>query len=183
MISVVKARNCENPHNQISDLQSQSNSDGVNKLIHVNDHENQNEAPPQKLRNRCCPYDFDSSICKELDDRILCGFNRNIGRPNSKNKAIDLSEGCRLRGGRLECGYVNGPYTNPRRPPVWYNYGSVEDDEQNGGQPAEHDIDKDEKDSSPEMLDVKNKLKVTQRHDRPVTRCVEIQDRIVCRDM
>ncbi|CAD0203127.1 unnamed protein product [Chrysodeixis includens] len=73
---------------------------------------------PQSRRS-CCPYDFDSRICKVIDDRLLCGFNKNVGIPKSKNSAESLHGGCRLRGGRLECGYEQGPFTNPRRPPVW----------------------------------------------------------------
>ncbi|RVE43750.1 hypothetical protein evm_011599 [Chilo suppressalis] len=67
--------------------------------------------------NRCCPYDFDSRLCKTIGDRILCGYDRNIGRPESQDHEMQLGQGCRIRGGRLECGYIHGPFTNPRRPP------------------------------------------------------------------
>lgn len=77
------------------------------------------EQGPQINRRQCCPYDFDSRICKVIDDRLLCGFNKNLGSPKSNFKAETLYGGCRLRGGRLECGYEHGPFTNPRRPPVW----------------------------------------------------------------
>ncbi|KAJ8717294.1 hypothetical protein PYW08_005693 [Mythimna loreyi] len=70
-------------------------------------------------RNRCCPYNFDSRICKIVDDRVLCGYNTNSGKPQSQDRAVELHGGCRLRRGRLECGYQHGPFTNPRRPPAW----------------------------------------------------------------
>lgn len=92
----------------------------------------------QKPRNRCCPYDFDGKFCSVVDDRVLCGFNRNVGKPQSKDSAVYIHGGCRLRDGRLECGYEQGPFTNPRRPPGWDNpvYESQTTSIRSGGGPA-----------------------------------------------
>lgn len=142
-------------------------------------------------RRKCCPYDFDSSLCQMVNDRILCGFNRNRGRLANNQEYRELADGCRLRGGRVECGYVQAPYMNPRRPPPHYaadpapDPNGVDDDRDypveanmenvrligsrtpdpptQTGQPHEHS----------ETTPIKPK--------RMSTRCVEISDRIVCR--
>ncbi|XP_052755799.1 uncharacterized protein LOC116413052 isoform X2 [Galleria mellonella] len=139
-----------------------------------------NEKLQQKHRNRCCPYDFDSSLCNVLDDRLLCGFNRNVGRPISKDRKVDLSDGCRLRGGRLECGYVHGPFINQRRPSAFNNFVSSKE---NDDLPSER-----EKDTNVYSYQISSKeqhlqYESTTKRLRMVTRCVEIRDRIVCRDM
>lgn len=72
----------------------------------------------EKTKKRCCPYDFDGSICQTIGGRLLCGYNKNKGRSDSENDVKDLTNGCRLRGGRLECGYLNPPFINTRRPPA-----------------------------------------------------------------
>ncbi|KAJ0174084.1 hypothetical protein K1T71_010230 [Dendrolimus kikuchii] len=59
--------------------------------------------PTVRPRNRCCPYDFDSSLCKTVGDRLLCGYNMNRGHPYNSHGTLHLNDGCRLRGGRLEC--------------------------------------------------------------------------------
>ncbi|CAH0713293.1 unnamed protein product, partial [Brenthis ino] len=66
---------------------------------------------------RCCPYNFDSKFCRAVGDRILCGYNRNVGT-DGNDDGVDLHNGCRLKHGRLECGYHQPPYTNSRRPLV-----------------------------------------------------------------
>nr|XP_053614660.1 uncharacterized protein LOC128677672 [Plodia interpunctella] len=135
-------------------------------------------APPPAHRKRCCPYDFDSRICKVVNDRYLCGFNKNVGRPESNDRAVELSDGCRLRNGRLECGYVEGPFNNPRRPPVFYNYDYITDG--NVHKINENDDDYLNNDNDIQRLKVKedgNKV-----INRPKQRCVEINDRIICRD-
>lgn len=50
-------------------------------------------------------YEFNADKCKEIADRILCGYSKNIGEINP-NKVTDLGNGCRLRRDRIECGYV-----------------------------------------------------------------------------
>ncbi|KAJ8717943.1 hypothetical protein PYW07_005873 [Mythimna separata] len=74
---------------------------------------------PKGAGRRCCPYNFDSKICRTVGDRVLCGYNMNAGQPQGQDSVVELHGGCRLRGGRLECGYQHGPFTNPRRPPAW----------------------------------------------------------------
>ncbi|CAB3231684.1 unnamed protein product [Arctia plantaginis] len=73
---------------------------------------------PKKAR-RCCPYNFDSNFCRVVDDRLLCGYNRNVGQSESNNDVKILSDGCRMKGERVECGYIEPPFTNSRRPTVW----------------------------------------------------------------
>lgn len=138
-----------------------------------------------KPRNRCCPYNFDSSLCKMVGDRFLCGYNMNKGRPYDNHGTILLNDGCRLRNGRLECGYQTGPFTNPRRPPKAWN------------DLAQYSAEKTAQKISDEFIEVENhvydpvltvttdgiKLYHTKQRPRRVTRCVEIQSRIVCRQL
>lgn len=53
-------------------------------------------------------YAFDPTICREIDDRILCGYEKNRGEKRD-HIPVDLGSGCRSRGDRIECGY-NRPY-------------------------------------------------------------------------
>ncbi|XP_022834045.1 uncharacterized protein LOC111361847 [Spodoptera litura] len=52
-------------------------------------------------------YDFDSTLCKTVGDRVLCGYNKNVGTPESlvDDTTVSLPGGCRIRKGRVECGY------------------------------------------------------------------------------
>lgn len=132
-----------------------------------------------KPRSRCCPYDFDPSLCKIVGDRLLCGYNRNIGGFQNDN-GVELENGCRLRGGRVECGYVNGPFRNPRRPPAVDNvlpmYDEVNslttmnDEDKNGSGGVEND-------KKIEAL----KHVTSKSFYEPTTRCLEIRERVVCR--
>lgn len=70
-------------------------------------------------KKRCCPYDFDGTNCRTINDRIQCGYDKNSGGPNEDDIQKDLSGGCRLRFGRVECGYWDPPYVNERRPQAW----------------------------------------------------------------
>ncbi|PZC77897.1 hypothetical protein B5X24_HaOG202778 [Helicoverpa armigera] len=119
-----------------------------------------------RRRNRCCPYEFDGNDCRVLDDRVLCGYDKNVGKPKSKRQMVEMTGGCRLRGGRLECGYAQGPYTNPRRPPVWdnppFNSGAEGDGTGNG-------------------ISDDNPGRGSTRRPAAVTKCMEVNNRIVCR--
>lgn len=128
-----------------------------------------------KARKKCCPYDFDSSLCKIIDDRVLCGFNRNQGIPESKGQYKSLPGGCRLRGGRVECGYFEGPYEGIRRPPPhWDN--SLQDN------PTDPTTDAEQFDGVIEYEESKETLKHTVTVPfYGVTKCVEIHSRVVCR--
>lgn len=64
----------------------------------------------------CTGYDFNETNCKTINDRIVCGYNKNIGEV--KEEITDLGNGCRIRNDRLECGYLMGPFDIPRRPPA-----------------------------------------------------------------
>lgn len=70
----------------------------------------------EKVQKPCLGYEFDETLCKTVEDRVVCGYNKNVG--NVTNKITDLGNGCRIRGNRLECGYLLGPFINPRRPPA-----------------------------------------------------------------
>lgn len=70
------------------------------------------------VKNRTCGYDFDETKCRNLNNVIVCGYNKNIGDFNDEKHITEMANGCRARGDRVECGYVIGPFKNPRRPPV-----------------------------------------------------------------
>ncbi|KPJ09651.1 hypothetical protein RR48_13285 [Papilio machaon] len=78
-----------------------------------------------KASNNSNGYGFDETICKEKNDRILCGYNKNKDNLGIEEMLEETENGCRIRGDRLECGYLVGPFTNPRRPPA--NYEENED--------------------------------------------------------
>lgn len=160
-------------------------------------------AEPPRPRSRCCPYDFDSKLCQVINDRLLCGYNRNVGNPASNDRAIHLNGGCRMRGGRLECGYEHGPFTNARRPPGWdeAHHGEPEEnyivvgDKNSPIQQSSEDIDELD-DRQPVVLNNnepdKEQLKLTilphkimhkdsTKKHRSSTKCVEIRDRVVCK--
>ncbi|KPJ05781.1 hypothetical protein RR46_02303 [Papilio xuthus] len=84
-----------------------------------------NQILTTKASNNSNGYGFDETICKEKNDRILCGYNKNIDNLENKEISEESENGCRIRGDRLECGYLIGPFTNPRRPPA--NYEEHED--------------------------------------------------------
>lgn len=85
--------------------------------------------PPttQKVRKKkgCCPYEFDSSNCRTVNGRFQCGYDKNLGTVSPDEIPKELPGGCRLRFGRLECGYLYPPYVNERRPLAWDNPPSV----------------------------------------------------------
>lgn len=129
---------------------------------------------PKKVQ-RCCPYNFDSSFCRVVDDRLLCGYNRNVGQPESRNDFKELADGCRMRGDRVECGYIEPPFANTRRPPA------VDTEE------VRSDIERDSNESpvntNPDKLKAKLHPHVyaSTADPSPITRCVETsENRIVC---
>lgn len=109
-------------------------------------------------------YEFNDRICKIIDDRMLCGYNKNVGVPRSKDTVVHQRGECRTKDGRIECGYEGRPIINPRRPPVWDNppHGmeTVIPSEERGMNGHTHH----------------------HTSSRPwiVTRCLEIDERIVC---
>lgn len=66
----------------------------------------------------CNGYDFDALICKMINNRILCGYNKNLGQIENNQEIVDVGNGCRMRGDRMECGYENAPFNGIRRPEV-----------------------------------------------------------------
>ncbi|CAF4808224.1 unnamed protein product [Pieris macdunnoughi] len=136
--------------------------------------EDATETATRRNKKRCCPYNFDSKFCKVIGDRLLCGYNTNVGTPRNSEKIVNLNNGCIIRGGRLECGYFEPPYINSRRPPGW-DQGSVYE---NQDIDLENDVDTSM--SSP-LLKNKLNLKRTTNNLLGSTSCLEIRDRIVCR--
>ncbi|CAK1552511.1 unnamed protein product [Leptosia nina] len=154
----------------------------VTKQFDHKKHEDVTEAVTQKIRKRCCPYNFDGKICRTVGDRLLCGYNRNIGSPRGDDGLVNLNNGCIIRRGRLECGYIEPPYMNSRRPPV-------RDEQQVPNENINEENESDNEIESQKETEVKHKLllkKTTRPYQlsnkyRGSTRCLEIQDRIVCR--
>ncbi|CAH2267004.1 jg6703 [Pararge aegeria aegeria] len=130
------------------------------------------EQVTEKKRKRCCPYNFDGKLCRNVGNRILCGYNINIGSPNVDSEDINLNNGCRLKQGRLECGYDEPPYINFRRPPSW----------DNAVQPKISKEDGDIISKESTLLHKKLYLKTTIA-PKPTTQCLEIRERIVCRSI
>ncbi|CAF4808249.1 unnamed protein product [Pieris macdunnoughi] len=64
----------------------------------------------------CQGYDYDITQCKYVNDRKICGYNKNKGELKTE-EITDTGNGCRIRNGRLECGYLNAPFNGIRRPP------------------------------------------------------------------
>ncbi|CAH2042452.1 unnamed protein product, partial [Iphiclides podalirius] len=144
-------------------------------------HKDATRKPKVKSRSRCCPYDFDPNDCKVVGERLLCGYNRNIGGYPNENFAKELENGCRIRNGRLECGYVVGPFTNPRRPPV----DDVVIPEDDDNDPATTPIQKDADKNASGEIESKEPLKhfTAENSKTATTRCLEIRERIVCRHL
>lgn len=138
--------------------------------------------PNTRQKARCCPYDYDPSLCKVIGDRFLCGYNRNIGGYPNENAAMELQNGCRIRNGRLECGYVVGPFTNPRRPLADTVFSHYDDA---GTKTATERNDADKNNSGENHDDVKELLKYNTPENsfQATTRCLEIRERIVCRNL
>lgn len=70
----------------------------------------------EKTKTPCFGYDYDTTKCKYVNNRILCGYDKNLDEQISDDNIIDMGNGCRLRGERIECGYVLKPFINIRRP-------------------------------------------------------------------
>ncbi|KAG7301517.1 hypothetical protein JYU34_014484 [Plutella xylostella] len=65
-----------------------------------------NTDKPESKKKKCCPYNFNSTMCRTIGDRIQCGYENNQGSDqNSKDRVVRLNEGCVLRNGRIECFY------------------------------------------------------------------------------
>lgn len=65
-------------------------------------------------------YGFDATTCKIVNDRILCGYDKNIGEPQDYNvdniQKENIDPDCIIKWDRIECGYGNPPFTGIRRP-------------------------------------------------------------------
>lgn len=74
--------------------------------------------PATNPKKKCNGYDYDDTICKLINGRIQCGYDKNHG--TNIEPIIDMGNGCRMRGKRVECGYNQPPYIGIRRPlPEW----------------------------------------------------------------
>lgn len=52
-------------------------------------------------------YIFNHNRCIQFNNRILCGYDKNKGSALDDYTMIDIGNGCRARGDRIECGYDN----------------------------------------------------------------------------
>lgn len=53
-------------------------------------------------------YDYDETVCKSINGRILCGYNKNLGEIPDDKVISKIDSDCQLRDDRIECGYVLG---------------------------------------------------------------------------
>lgn len=53
-------------------------------------------------------YDYDEKLCKIINGRILCGYNKNIGEIQDDKVIFNIDDNCQIRDDRIECGYVPG---------------------------------------------------------------------------
>lgn len=63
-------------------------------------------------------YDYDDTICKIINQRILCGYNKNLGTIHDESAYTNLKGDCRMRDDRIECGYSVGAQ-NLNNEPYW----------------------------------------------------------------
>ncbi|CAG9795798.1 unnamed protein product [Diatraea saccharalis] len=72
---------------------------------------------PEPKTAPCHGYDYDDMKCKMVNNRILCGYNKNNGELKGSNEIVDMGGDCRMRNDRIECGYFKGPYDGKKLPP------------------------------------------------------------------
>ncbi|KAJ8717291.1 hypothetical protein PYW08_005690 [Mythimna loreyi] len=72
-------------------------------------------------------YTYDYSRCIQFNNRILCGYDKNKGTLLDDYTMIDVGNGCRARGNRIECGYDNPQYHNSLRRPAVKRDGNGEE--------------------------------------------------------
>lgn len=53
-------------------------------------------------------YDYDENVCKIINGRILCGYNKNLGEIPDVKVSSNIDGDCQMRDDRIECGYVPG---------------------------------------------------------------------------
>lgn len=51
-------------------------------------------------------YDYDEKVCKTINGRILCGYNKNVGEIQDDKVKLNIDGNCQMRDDRIECGYV-----------------------------------------------------------------------------
>jgi hypothetical protein len=81
------------------------------------DRRNENDQPTEEtvVKKPCQGYDYDESKCKVVNNRVLCGYNKNTGEIKKHDEVVDLGNGCRMRNDRIECGYVEKPLNQTLR--------------------------------------------------------------------
>lgn len=78
----------------------------IHKLI---EHEHANNLKKLQDHGVIHPgYDYDDTICKIVNKRILCGYDKNLGTIPDEEAFTKLNGNCRMRGDRIECGYIDG---------------------------------------------------------------------------
>lgn len=210
-----RSKSCECPRNPRSNIRRINNdpnivvldTPAVSKLSSDYQYDIKTEPPPApkgRKKKGCCPYEFDSTNCRTINDRIQCGYDKNSGGLSPDEIQKELSGGCRLRFGRIECGYWYPPYVNDRRPKAWDNPPSIivepvdnhkqkmKSAKATSRSPANTRNRKlvskfintlEMFGNSKETLRSKNYVRVQQRNgpDGNQVNCVEIDDRIVCK--
>ncbi|RVE43752.1 hypothetical protein evm_011601 [Chilo suppressalis] len=64
---------------------------------------------PETSTQPCNGYDFDEMKCKIVNNRILCGYNKNKGEIKRNDEFVNIGKDCHMRNDRIECGYVSKP--------------------------------------------------------------------------
>lgn len=104
--------------------QSKKKSDVFKRLENAWESFRRQKGLPKLLRTdditaaeSCVEYDYNGKLCKIINNRLLCGYNKNKGE--IKDAVVDVGNGCRMRNERMECGYETGPWNKSlRRPPA-----------------------------------------------------------------
>lgn len=76
-------------------------------------------------------YDYDDTICKIINQRILCGYNKNLGTIHDESAYTNLKGDCRMRDDRIECGYSGGT-ENLNNEPYWNSIYRTRSDQDQG---------------------------------------------------
>lgn len=110
-------------------------------------------------------YEFNNLTCKEIGDRILCGYDKNKGDILEYN-VFDLGNGCRIRRDRIECGYIRKLIRQKilRKDEKYMN----------------ENLETTDKDDRQTQTNVLKSIYMNMNETNVQTKCFEIDNRIVC---
>ncbi|XP_026320993.1 uncharacterized protein LOC113231046 isoform X2 [Hyposmocoma kahamanoa] len=60
-------------------------------------------------------YDYDENMCKIINGRILCGYNKNVGEIQDDTVILNIDSNCQMRDDRIECGSSSSTSRGRRR--------------------------------------------------------------------